>query len=86
MPSHEPMRLSNSEWREIVAIPEVREGWGLADDVSVDVFRFLVYGAKFDYVTGGPGYFGDLYIVQGDSLQPPLAFIRQDGALKLLAR
>lgn len=86
MPNHEPIRLSNSEWREIVAIPEVREGWGLADDVSVDVFRSLVYGAKFDYITGGPGYFGDLYIVQGDSLQPPLAFIRQNGALKLVSQ
>ena len=86
MPNHEPMHLSDSEWREIVAIPEVREGWGIADDVSVDDFKSQVYGVKFDYITGGPGYFGDLYIIQDDSLQPPLAFIRQNGALKPLTR
>ncbi len=86
MPSHEPMHLSDSEWREIGAIPEVREGWGIGDDASVDDFRSQVYGVKFDYITGGPGYAGDLYIIQGDSLQPPLAFIRQNGVLKPLAR
>ncbi len=80
------MHLSASEWQEIAAIPEVREGWGLADDESVDHFKSLVYGAKFDYITGGPGYFGDLYIIQDDSLEPPLTFVRQNGALKLVSR
>jgi len=80
------MQLSETEWREIIAIPEVREGWGLEDDVTVDDFRSLVYGVKFDYITGGPGYFGDLYIVQDDSLQSPLAFIRRNGTLELLPR
>lgn len=78
------MQLSETEWREIIAIPEVREGWGLEDEASVDDFRSMVYGVKFDYITGGPGYFGDLYIIQDDSLQAPLAFIRQNGALKRL--
>lgn len=86
MPNHEPMQLSDTEWREIVAIPEVREGWGLADDTAVDDFKSLVYGAKFDYITGGPGYAGELYLIQDDSLETPLAFIRKNGALKLLPR
>ena len=63
----------DSEWREIVAIPKVREGWGLAEDESVDDFKSTVYGVKFDYITGGPGYFGDLYLIQDDALQSPLA-------------
>lgn len=71
---------------EIIAIPEVREGWGLEDDASVHEFKSQVYGVKFDYMTGGPGYFGDLYLIQDDSLQSPLAFIRQNGALQPLAR
>ena len=33
------MQLSDIEWREIVAIPEVREGWGLEDDATVEDFR-----------------------------------------------
>jgi hypothetical protein len=63
-----------------------KQCWGLADDASVDEFRSLVYGVKFDYMSGGPGYFGDLYLIQDDSLQPPLAFTRQNGALKAIAR
>ena len=86
MPNHEPMQLSETEWREIIAIPEVREGWGLDDNENVDDFRSMVYGVKFDYITGGPGYAGDLYLIQDDSLQSPLAFIRRNGALKFLPR
>lgn len=67
-------------------MPEVREGWGLEDDASVDDFKSQVYGVKFDYITGGPGYFGDLYLIQDDSLEMPLAFTRRNGALKLLSR
>jgi hypothetical protein len=59
------------------------KGSGLEDE-SVDDFQSLVYGAKFDYITGGPGYFGDIYIVQGDSLQASLVLIREDRALKPL--
>jgi hypothetical protein len=86
MANHEPMQLSDTEWSEVMAIPEVREGWGLADDVSVDDFRSTVYGVKFDYITGGPGYFGDLYLIQGDSLEVPVAFIRRNGALEPLSQ
>ncbi len=79
------MQLSDGEWREIVAIPEVREGWGLEEDASADEFKSLVYGVKFDYITGSPGYAGKLYLIQGDCLQPPLAFIRKNGGLKRVA-
>ena len=46
----------------------------------------MVYGVKFDYITGGPGYSGDLYLIQDDSLETPLVFTRRNGILKLLAR
>jgi hypothetical protein len=85
MANHEPIQLSDAEWQEIMAIPEVREGWGFDQDSSVEDFKSLVYGVKFDYITGGPGYSGDLYIIQADDLQPPLLFIRRNGALKRLA-
>ena len=80
------MRLSDTELREVMAIPEVREGWGLTDDMPVDDFRSTVYGVKFNYITGSPGYFGDLYIIQDDSLEAPLTFIRRNRALKLVSR
>ena len=76
------MEISDAEWREIMSLPEVSEGWGLEKETSVEDFKSLVYGVKFDFITGGPGYFGDLYIIQDDALQTPLVFTRSDGKLK----
>jgi hypothetical protein len=86
MTKHPPIGISDAEWHELMAIPEVREGWGLDHDSSVEDFKSLVYGVKFDYLTGGPGYVGDLYIIQGDDLRSLLLFIRKDGALNPLAQ
>ena len=79
-----PHPLSPAEWREIIAVPAVREAWGLADDVEPSEFAGSVYAAKFYFVSGSPGYFGDLYILQGDALagDPPMVLRRaQDGTL-----
>jgi len=45
-----------------------------------------VYGVKFNFVSGIPGYVGDLYIVQEDVLtgDPPLVFGRPRGKLELM--
>ena len=63
-----PQPISLAEWGEIIAVPAVREAWGLADDVMPSEFAGSVYAAKFDFVSGSPGYVGDLYILQGDAL------------------
>ena len=76
------MEISDAEWRDIMQVPEVNEGWGLEKDTSVEDFKSMVYGAKFDFTSRSPGYVGDLYIIQDDSLQPPLALIRKDGKLE----
>jgi hypothetical protein len=75
-----PQPISQEEWREIIAVPAVREGWGLADDVTPREFADSVYAAKFDFVSGSPGYVGELYILQGDALtgHPPLVLRRED--------
>ncbi len=43
------------------------------------------YCVKFDFVSGGPGYCGDLFIIQGDALSeaPPVSLIRDDHDHKL---
>jgi hypothetical protein len=66
-----------------MAIPAVRDDWGLTDE-TLEEFASSVYGVKFDFVSGGPGYFGDLYILQGDALTdvPPVVLIREDGQLR----
>jgi hypothetical protein len=68
---------------EIIQIPEVKESWGLRDE-SPEKFASDVYGVKFNFVSGSPGYIGDLYILQGDVLtgDPPLILGRYDGKLQ----
>ena len=58
-----PMEISDAEWREIIQLPEVIDGWGLEKDASVEDFKSVVYGGKFDFISESPGYVGDLYIV-----------------------
>lgn len=75
-----PHSLSPEEWRQIVEVPAVRDAWGLDDNVTPSDFARSVYAAKFDFVSGSPGYCGDLYIVQGDALtgEPPMVLRRDD--------
>jgi hypothetical protein len=68
MKNMNPQFISPKEWEQIIAVPAVREAWGLEDDVSPGEFAGSVYAAKFDFVSGSPGYIGDLYILQGDAL------------------
>lgn len=72
-----------SEWAEIIHAPEVKEAWGLDEDETPEKFASKVYGVKFHFVSGGPGYIGDLFIIQGDALSEsaPMALIRKDGVL-----
>jgi hypothetical protein len=78
-----PHRLTPAEWQEIVKVPRVREAWGLTNE-DANEFAAHVYGAKFEFSSGSPGYVGDLYILQGDALTdaPPIVLRRaDDGAL-----
>lgn len=82
-----PFPLSLEEWKELLETPDIRESWGLESDVTPGDFSKTVYAAKFHFVSGSPGYFGDLYIVQGDYLtgDPPLVLKRgKDGKLEFV--
>jgi hypothetical protein len=75
MEETKPHQLSASEWREIMAIPAVRESWGIDDDTTLAEFRSQVYAVKCDFISGSPGYVGDLFIVQGDTLTVDAPFV-----------
>jgi len=77
--------LSIAEWTELMAIPAIRESWGLEPDETPEHFAKQVYAAKFHFHSGSPGYVGDLYILQGDALtgDAPFVLLRgKDGKLK----
>jgi hypothetical protein len=54
-----PHPIKENEWKEIVAVPAVRAAWGLDDDVEPLEFASVVYGARFNFISSGPGYVGD---------------------------
>jgi hypothetical protein len=80
--NNRPLEISLSEWQEIMQVPEVHDGWGLNNDESPEQVAEMIYGVKFHYITDGPGYAGDLYILQGGALgEPPLMLTRTKGKL-----
>lgn len=64
-------------------VPAIRESWGIEDEETPEQFADMVYGVKFDFSSGGPGYVGDLYVLHGDALGEPMTLIRIDGQLVL---
>jgi hypothetical protein len=81
---NKPHSISLAEWKEIMEMPVVRESWGLEEDQTSEQFADMVYGVKFDFASGGPGYVGDLYILQGDALGEPMSIIRRNGKLEMI--
>ena len=77
----QPQTISLAEWEEIIQVPKVREGWGLTNEDTAEDFAQRVYAVKFDFVSGSPGYVGDLYIIHSDVLGGMMTLIRRNGAL-----
>ena len=77
---NKPQEISMSEWKEIIQLPVIRESWGLESETPEE-FADMVYGVKFAFVSGSPGYVGDLFILNGDALGEPMTLIREDGKL-----
>ncbi|MFZ1978929.1 MAG: hypothetical protein WAV76_13330 [Bacteroidota bacterium] len=71
------------EWKEIMQLSVIRESWGLENETP-EQFADMVYGVKFDFVSGGPGYVGDLYVLHGDTLGEPITLIRKDDKLAVV--
>ena len=83
----EPITISDKEWEEITSVPEVLAAWGWTkDEMTVQAFKSVVYGVKYDFVSGGPGYVGDLFILLGDALTEPMTLIRHTDTQKLIVK
>jgi hypothetical protein len=87
MEDTKPYPLSLAEWKEIMEVPVIRESWGFDGHEQPTEFAAQVYAAKFKFVSGSPGYVGDLFILQGDTLTGDAPFVLQrggDGTLVVL--
>lgn len=79
-----PQTITEAEWTQIASLAAVREAWGLEDDPDPLEFASRVYGVRFNFISGGPGYVGDIYVLQGNALSevPPMVLRRdRDGRL-----
>lgn len=79
MEDTKPYPLTLAEWKEIMAIPSIRESWGIEESTTLPDFAAEVYAAKFNFVSGSPGYVGDLFILQGSHLTGDSPFVLQRG-------
>jgi len=81
---NKPYELTAQEWVEVAAVRDVWESWGLeGEEDPVGVLQECVYAVRFDYLNGGPGYCGPLYILKGDGDPeiPPVVLVREEGQL-----
>jgi len=83
MSNTKPKVISNDEWAEIMKVREVRESWGMDVTDTVALIKSLIYGVKFNFQSGGPGYCGDLFILTGDTLETNMVLYRKNGKLTL---
>ena len=83
-PMNSPQSLSVEEWKEIMEVPTVKESWGLSGEETPEEFAEMAYAAKFDFVSGSPGYAVDLYVLCGDALGEPLTLIRKGNQLAVM--
>lgn len=83
--NNEPLKPSDSELKEIFDV--VGHNWGCESPDEFPGWAESVYAVKFKFHSGGPGYVGDLFIVQGDALvdAPPLMLIRNSEGKLVLA-
>lgn len=70
-----PHALTPAEWNEIAGLTVIRESWGLEEEQGAEILSDRAYGVKFNFVSGSPGYVGDLFILQGDVLTDHPAFV-----------
>jgi hypothetical protein len=78
-----PKALTNKEIREIAALEDIQQMWGAANtDEMVNVLEESAYAVKFDFISGGPGYVGDLYVLFSDAPGEPVRLIRVNGKLE----
>ena len=79
--TNQPLALSNVEIKEIASIADIQEMWGAQDSEEMELTLKESYAVKFDFVSGCPGYCGELFVIQGDALDsefPPVRLIRND--------
>jgi hypothetical protein len=83
--NNKPMALTSEEIKEIAAMEDIQQMWGAENSAEMEqMLHTEVYAVKFLYQSGGPGYVGGYFILQGEALGEPLELIRtKEGAIEI---
>ena len=77
MHDNNPVFMAPSDWKELFAIQHIKDMWGIEPHETWEMWKSVVYVSKFDFISGSPGYVGDMFLIMGDHLTgPPLCIIR----------
>lgn len=80
-----PRAISPKELRLIAAIPDVRDLWGMETAEDVKQFVAAAQGAVIPYVSDGPEYAGELFVLLGGTVAtPPTVIGRRAGKFFLI--
>jgi len=84
--NNKPLELGREEMKEIAEIEGIRQMWGAESAADMEaMLDKQVYAVKFHYQSGGPGYVGDYFILQGDAIGEALELFRDgDGQIKII--
>ena len=82
-----PKKISPKEWQEILTVKDIQDMWGVwiegSDAITAKEFSEQVYGVKFNFVSGSPGYCGDVFILMGEAFDQPVTLFRDYSAGRL---
>jgi hypothetical protein len=77
-----PHAVSEADFKELVACQDLRDVFGADNDADFEQDLRHLWVAKFPhYITDGPGYAGEVFVILSGVLNTILV-IRKDGALK----
>jgi hypothetical protein len=81
--TNKPKELSSTDIQEIAGLKDIQEMWGAGSAKEMaDLLDTDICAVKFpQYMTDGPGYGGELYLLMGGDLGAPLMLIRKKGKL-----
>jgi hypothetical protein len=76
--SMKPNEIKDEEWEEIFELDKREQiGFCCENMEGIEELKSMAYGVRFDFVSGCPGYVGDVFILLGDGFcAPPVVLHR----------